>query len=69
MYKRQDHGEVALAGSVEEVVRAYEGNQAGDHVARIIADMEKEDQERSIDSRRGIPLDSANSADTADEGA
>ena len=63
-----DHGEVALAGSVEEVVRAYEGNQAGDHVARIIADMEKEDQERSIDSRRGIPLD-ANSADTADEGA
>ena len=64
-----DHGEVALAGSVEEVVRAYEGNQAGDHVARIIADMEKEDQERSIDSRRGIPLDSANSADTADEGA
>lgn len=64
-----DHGEVALAGSVEEVVRAYEGNQAGDHVARIIADMEKEDQERSIDSRRGIPLDSANSADTADGGA
>ena len=64
-----DHGEVALAGSVEEVVRAYEGNQAGDHVARIIADMEKEDQERGIDSRRGIPLDSANSADTADEGA
>jgi len=54
---------------VEEVVRAYEGNQVGDHVARIIADMEKEDQERSIDSRRGIPLDSANSADTADEGA
>lgn len=49
-----DHGEAVLAGSVEEVVRAYEGNEAGDHVAGIIAQMECEDRERSVDSRRLI---------------
>ncbi|VHO00551.1 Teichoic acids export ATP-binding protein TagH [Lawsonella clevelandensis] len=49
-----DHGEAVLAGSVEEVVRAYEGNEAGDHVANIIAQMEREDRERGIDSRRLI---------------
>ena len=49
-----DHGEAVLAGSVEEVVRAYEGNEAGDHVAGIIAQMEREDRERGVDSRRLI---------------
>ncbi|HHY07032.1 MAG: ABC transporter ATP-binding protein [Lawsonella sp.] len=52
-----DHGETVLAGSVEEVVRAYEGDAAGDYVARIIEKMEREDQMYGRDSRRanGIP--------------
>lgn len=47
-----DHGEAVLAGGVEEVVRAYEGNEAGDHVARIIERLEKEDRELGRDRRR-----------------
>ncbi|WP_420716155.1 ABC transporter ATP-binding protein [Mycobacterium sp. 94-17] len=33
-----DHGEIKMAGSVEEVVRAYEGAEAADYVARIMAE-------------------------------
>lgn len=33
-----DHGEIQMTGSVEDVVGAYEGAQAADHVARIAAE-------------------------------
>jgi ABC-2 type transport system ATP-binding protein len=34
-----DHGQVRMHGGIEEVVRAYEGPEAGDHVARTLAEM------------------------------
>jgi ABC-2 type transport system ATP-binding protein len=33
-----DHGEIKMVGGIEEVIGAYEGEQAGDHVARILAE-------------------------------
>lgn len=36
-----DHGSVRLDGGIEEVVRAYEGDDAGDHVARVIREIEE----------------------------
>ena len=33
-------------GGIEEVVRAYEGNDAGDHVRTIIEELERERAER-----------------------
>ncbi|OHU21034.1 ABC transporter ATP-binding protein [Mycobacteroides franklinii] len=33
-----DHGTVKMSGGIEEVVRAYEGDEAGDHVAQILAE-------------------------------
>jgi ABC-2 type transport system ATP-binding protein len=33
-----DHGKIKMMGGIEEVIRAYEGEQAGDHVARILAE-------------------------------
>ena len=38
-----DHGTVRQSGGIEEIVRAYEGNDAGDHVAHVIREMERED--------------------------
>lgn len=32
-----DHGEIRMQGGTEDVVRAYQGDKAGDHVARILA--------------------------------
>jgi ABC-2 type transport system ATP-binding protein len=37
-----DHGEIRMQGGIEEVVRAYEGDDAGNHVARVLADMKRE---------------------------
>lgn len=33
-----DHGTIRMSGGIEDVVRAYEGNEAGDHVAQILAE-------------------------------
>jgi len=33
-----DHGTVKMTGGIEEVVRAYEGDEAADHVAQILAE-------------------------------
>lgn len=38
-----DHGQVRQQGGIEDVVRAYEGNDAGDHVAQILKEIERED--------------------------
>lgn len=56
-----DHGEAVLAGSVEEVVRAYEGDAAGDYVARIIEKTEREDK---MYGREGTPTDTDSAANT-----
>ncbi|MFF0816184.1 ABC transporter ATP-binding protein [Rhodococcus sp. NPDC003318] len=37
-----DHGQVRMSGGIEEVVRAYEGDDAGDHVAHVIREIERE---------------------------
>lgn len=37
-----DHGRVRMHGGIEEVVRAYEGPEAGDHVAKIVRELEAE---------------------------
>lgn len=37
-----DHGRIREQGGIEEVVRAYEGDDAGDHVRTIIAELERE---------------------------
>ncbi|MDO3335412.1 galactan export ABC transporter ATP-binding subunit Wzt/RfbE [Mycobacteroides abscessus] len=33
-----DHGTIKMNGGIEDVVRAYEGDEAGDHVAQILAE-------------------------------
>ncbi|MFE5288108.1 ABC transporter ATP-binding protein [Nocardia sp. NPDC056611] len=37
-----DHGQVRMQGGIEDVVRAYEGPEAGDHVAQVLRDLERE---------------------------
>lgn len=37
-----DHGQIRLHGGIEEVVRAYEGPDAGNHVAQVLREMEAE---------------------------
>ncbi|MFD4293725.1 ABC transporter ATP-binding protein [Rhodococcus sp. NPDC058532] len=40
-----DHGQIRMSGGIEEVVRAYEGDDAGDHVAHVIREIEREKTE------------------------
>lgn len=44
-----DHGQIRQRGSIEEVVRAYEGDDAADHVARVIADLARDDASSADD--------------------
>ncbi|MCX4093837.1 ABC transporter ATP-binding protein [Nocardia sp. alder85J] len=37
-----DHGHVRMSGGIEDVVRAYEGPEAGDHVAHVLRELERE---------------------------
>lgn len=37
-----DHGQIRLRGGIEEVVRAYEGPEAGNHVAAVLRELEVE---------------------------
>lgn len=37
-----DHGQIRLQGGIEEVVRAYEGPDAGNHVAQVLRELETE---------------------------
>ncbi|MFD4358134.1 ABC transporter ATP-binding protein [Nocardia sp. NPDC058518] len=37
-----DHGQIREQGGIEEVVRAYEGPEAGNHVAQVLRDLESE---------------------------
>jgi len=37
-----DHGQIRLQGGIEEVVRAYEGPDAGSHVATVLRELEVE---------------------------
>ncbi|MGS2807971.1 galactan export ABC transporter ATP-binding subunit Wzt/RfbE [Nocardia sp. MW-W600-9] len=37
-----DHGQIRLHGGIEEVVRAYEGPDAGNHVAQVLRELETE---------------------------
>ncbi|MBY6537089.1 ABC transporter ATP-binding protein [Rhodococcus sp. BP-349] len=39
-----DHGHVRQQGGIEEVVRSYEGDDAGDHVAHVIRELEAADR-------------------------
>lgn len=36
-----DHGQIRQAGAVDEIVEAYEGKGAADHVRRLLADMDQ----------------------------
>ncbi|OZD07496.1 ABC transporter ATP-binding protein [Rhodococcus sp. 06-221-2] len=38
-----DHGQIRQQGGIEDVVRAYDGDDAGDHVAQILNEIERED--------------------------
>jgi ABC-2 type transport system ATP-binding protein len=37
-----DHGNMRMRGGIEDVVRAYEGPEAGDHVAQTLRELERE---------------------------
>ncbi|MGL4306828.1 MAG: galactan export ABC transporter ATP-binding subunit Wzt/RfbE [Mycobacteriaceae bacterium] len=41
-----DHGTIRKQGGIEEVVRAYEGDDAGNHVAHVLAELKKEPHAR-----------------------
>lgn len=40
-----DHGQIRMSGGIEEVVRSYEGDDAADHVAHVIREIEREKAE------------------------
>jgi len=37
-----DHGQIRMQGDIEDVVRAYEGDDAAEHVRHVIKEMERE---------------------------
>jgi ABC-2 type transport system ATP-binding protein len=39
-----DHGELRMMGGIEEVIRAYEGDEAAHHVSEILAEMAAREQ-------------------------
>ncbi|MET9216806.1 MULTISPECIES: galactan export ABC transporter ATP-binding subunit Wzt/RfbE [unclassified Nocardia] len=52
-----DHGQIRLQGGIEEVVRAYEGPDAGNHVAQVLRELETEsadgaDGERELEQNK-----------------
>jgi ABC-2 type transport system ATP-binding protein len=51
-----DHGQIRLRGGIEEVVRAYEGPEAGNHVATVLHEMEAE---RTMDTERELERNQA----------
>ncbi|MFQ6394797.1 ABC transporter ATP-binding protein [Nocardia sp. KC 131] len=51
-----DHGQIRLRGGIEEVVRAYEGPEAGNHVATVLQEMEAE---RTMDTERELERNQA----------
>ncbi|MGV9611848.1 galactan export ABC transporter ATP-binding subunit Wzt/RfbE [Nocardia xishanensis] len=56
-----DHGQIRLRGGIEEVVRAYEGPDAGNHVATVLKEMaaERVATEKSEDSARELERNNA----------
>ncbi|MCA1007352.1 ABC transporter ATP-binding protein [Rhodococcus hoagii] len=42
-----DHGQIRMHGGIEDVVRAYEGDEAGDHVAHVIREIDRESADRN----------------------
>ncbi|WP_328389913.1 galactan export ABC transporter ATP-binding subunit Wzt/RfbE [Nocardia sp. NBC_00416] len=46
-----DHGQIRLHGGIEEVVRAYEGPDAGNHVATVLREIEAEKSGRPADEK------------------
>ncbi|MFC4124145.1 galactan export ABC transporter ATP-binding subunit Wzt/RfbE [Nocardia rhizosphaerae] len=52
-----DHGQIRQHGGIEEVVRAYEGQDAGNHVAQVLRELEAEnaagaDGERELEKNQ-----------------
>ncbi|WP_067857776.1 galactan export ABC transporter ATP-binding subunit Wzt/RfbE [Nocardia shimofusensis] len=45
-----DHGQIRERGGIEDVVRAYEGPEAGNHVATVLREMEAERAGRAKES-------------------
>ncbi len=37
-----DHGQIRQEGGIEDVVRAYEGDDAGDHVRTVLEELARE---------------------------
>ena len=52
-----DHGQIRQQGGIEEIVRAYEGDDAGDHVATVLKELARdagvEPAERPRDEEHG----------------
>ncbi|MFD4428771.1 ABC transporter ATP-binding protein [Nocardia sp. NPDC058497] len=46
-----DHGQIRLQGGIEEVVRAYEGPDAGNHVAQVLRELETEGAAGAADEK------------------
>ncbi|CAJ0557279.1 unnamed protein product, partial [Mesorhabditis spiculigera] len=62
-----DHGQIRMQGDIEDVVRAYEGDDAAEHVRHVIKEMERENtltQSRSLDHL--VVVDNADEADVKD---
>lgn len=53
-----DHGQIRQRGGIEEVVRAYEGPDAGNHVATVLREMAAE-RTRETDTERTRETDTA----------
>lgn len=51
-----DHGEIRLQGGIEEVVRAYEGPEAGNHVAKVLRELK---DDASTDGKRELERNQA----------
>ncbi|NUS92586.1 MAG: ABC transporter ATP-binding protein, partial [Nocardia sp.] len=52
-----DLGQVRLHGGIEEVVRAYEGPEAGNHVATVLREIEAEKSGSAAEEPAQRPAD------------
>ena len=55
-----DHGQIRQQGGIEDVVRAYEGDDAADHVRHVIYEMDREKSGLTASAERDARSDRSN---------
>lgn len=55
-----DHGQIRQQGGIEDVVRAYEGDDAADHVRHVIYELDREKSGLTASGERDARSDRSN---------